>query len=55
MKILIYGVNYYPELVGIGKYTGELGGWLSERGHNVTVITPPPYYPEWKHQVHVLL
>jgi colanic acid biosynthesis glycosyl transferase WcaI len=29
---LIYGINYYPELTGIGKYTGEMGAWLSERG-----------------------
>ena len=23
MKILIYGLNFYPEKVGIGKFTGE--------------------------------
>ncbi|HGU1206099.1 TPA: hypothetical protein ACM69N_004816, partial [Escherichia coli] len=23
MKILVYGINYSPELTGIGKYTGE--------------------------------
>ncbi|HGV3017521.1 hypothetical protein ACNKFI_29675, partial [Escherichia coli] len=22
MKILVYGINYSPELTGIGKYTG---------------------------------
>ena len=48
MKILIYGLNYSPELTGIGKYTGAMSDWLSLRGHNVKVVTAPPYYPEWK-------
>lgn len=48
MKILIYGINFYPELTGVGKYTGEMAGWLAEKGHEVRVITAPPYYPEWK-------
>ena len=48
MKILIYGINYAPELVGIGKYSGEMGIWLVEHGYGVRVITAPPYYPEWK-------
>src|SRR5271154_6333789 len=48
MRILIYGINYYPELTGIGKYSGEMGAWLSNRGHDVSVITSNPYYPEWK-------
>lgn len=48
MKIQIYGINFFPELTGIGKYTGELSFWLAQQGHDVTVITAPPYYPEWK-------
>lgn len=48
MKILIYGLNFAPELTGIGKYTGEMAVWLAERGHEVRVVTAPPYYPEWK-------
>lgn len=48
MRILIYGINYYPELTGIGKYTGEMGAWLASKGHTVTVVTALPYYPEWK-------
>ncbi|MFN8416192.1 MAG: WcaI family glycosyltransferase [Cytophagaceae bacterium] len=47
MKILIYGINYTPELTGIGKYTGEMGAWLASQGQQVDVITAPPYYPEW--------
>ena len=48
MKILIYGVNCSPELTGVGKYTGEMATWLSKHGHEIRVITAPPYYPEWK-------
>ncbi|PJC71406.1 MAG: colanic acid biosynthesis glycosyltransferase WcaI, partial [Zetaproteobacteria bacterium CG_4_8_14_3_um_filter_59_5] len=48
MKVLISGINYSPELTGIGKYTGEMAEWLSEQGHEVRVVAAPPYYPEWK-------
>ncbi|ROP62700.1 colanic acid biosynthesis glycosyl transferase WcaI [Enterobacter sp. BIGb0383] len=48
MKILVYGINYSPELTGIGKYTGEMVEWMARQGHEVRVITAPPYYPQWK-------
>lgn len=48
MKILMLGINYAPELTGIGKYTGEMCSWLANQGHDVTVISAMPYYPEWK-------
>ncbi|GAB4016671.1 colanic acid biosynthesis fucosyltransferase WcaI [Spirosoma migulaei] len=48
MRILLYDINYAPELTGVGKYTGEMGAWLSRQGHSVTVITAMPYYPEWE-------
>lgn len=47
MKILLYGINFAPELTGIGKYTGEMAAWLAAAGHDVRVVTAPPYYPEW--------
>lgn len=50
MKILLYGINFAPELTGIGKYTGEMAQWMALAGHQVRVITAPPYYPEWKVQ-----
>lgn len=50
MRILIYGINYAPELTGIGKYSGEMGAWLAQNNHEVEVITAPAYYPEW--QIH---
>lgn len=48
MKILILGLNFSPELIGVGKYTGEMADWLTDQGHEVRVITAPPYYPAWK-------
>ncbi len=48
MKILIYCINFLPELTGVGKYTGEMAEWLGARGHEVHVVTAPPYYPMWK-------
>ncbi len=48
MRILIYGINYAPELTGIGKYTAEMSNWLAARGHEVHVVTAPPYYPAWR-------
>jgi colanic acid biosynthesis glycosyl transferase WcaI len=47
LKILIHGINYFPEQIGIGKYTGEMAAWLAEQGHSVRVVTAPPYYPDW--------
>lgn len=47
-RILIIGINYAPELTGIGRYTGEMGTWLAEQGADVQVVTGFPYYPEWK-------
>jgi len=48
LRILVYGVNYSPELTGVGKYTGEMVEWLSDHGCSVKVVTAPPYYPDWK-------
>ena len=48
MRLLIHGMNYAPELLGIGRYTGELGAYLAFRGHQVTVLTAAPYYPQWR-------
>ncbi|MHB8067653.1 MAG: WcaI family glycosyltransferase [Desulfobaccales bacterium] len=48
MRLLIHGINYAPECVGIGRYTGNMGAWLARRGHQVTVLCAPPYYPDWR-------
>ena len=48
MNLLFFGINFIPELTGIGKYTGEMAAWFSAQGHDVRVITAPPYYPAWQ-------
>ena len=48
MRILLYGINFSPELTGIGKYSGEFARWCVKQGHEVHVLTAPPYYPDWR-------
>lgn len=48
MKVLIIGINYAPEMVGIGPYTAGMAQFLSQLGHSVTVVCAKPYYPQWK-------
>ncbi|MGQ4274883.1 WcaI family glycosyltransferase [Terrihabitans sp. B22-R8] len=48
MKIMVCGLNYAPEVTGIGKYTSEMCEWLAARGHEVHVVTSYPHYPAWK-------
>jgi colanic acid biosynthesis glycosyl transferase WcaI len=48
LRILIHGLNFSPELTGIGKYTSEMAEWLATKGHEVRVVTAPPYYPQWQ-------
>ncbi len=49
-RILIIGINCFPELTGIGKYTGEMVHWLADNGYECSVITTYPYYPYWQVQ-----
>lgn len=46
-KILIHSMNFYPEFIGVGKYSGELAFNLSKKGHQVEVVAAPPHYPGW--------
>jgi glycosyltransferase involved in cell wall biosynthesis len=48
MRILITGINYAPEATGIAPYTAGLAEHLSARGHQVTVVTGLPSYPQWR-------
>jgi colanic acid biosynthesis glycosyl transferase WcaI len=48
MRVLIIGINYRPELTGIGPYTAGLAEHLASRGDRVTVITGLPHYPGWR-------
>ena len=48
MNILILGINYAPEPVGIGPYTAGMARFLAAAGHRVTVVSGKPYYPAWR-------
>ena len=45
MKIAVFGINYYPEVTGIGLYTTEMCEYLASKGHEIHMITSFPYYP----------
>lgn len=47
LKILILGLNYAPEQVGIAVYTTGLAEALVGLGHQVEVVAGKPYYPTW--------
>lgn len=50
MNILVFGIHYHPDLIGISKYSGEMCEWLASKGHKVEVITGKPFYPDWEVQ-----
>ena len=47
-SVLIVGLNYAPEPVGIGPYTQGLAEALAARGAKVRVVCGQPYYPQWR-------
>lgn len=49
MRVLISGLNYDPECIGIAVYTTGLAEFLNSQGHDTVVVTAHPYYPDWKH------
>ncbi|HWO32238.1 MAG TPA: hypothetical protein VNO32_25870, partial [Candidatus Acidoferrum sp.] len=48
MRILVLSINYWPEETGIGPLTTWRCEYLASRGHDVTVCTTFPYYPQWR-------
>jgi len=48
MRILLAGINYFPEVTGIGPYNTELAEHLAAAGHDVNVLTAFPWYPHWQ-------
>lgn len=47
-RVLIFGVNYWPEQTGIAPYTTGLAEHLAASGAAVTVVAGMPYYPHWR-------
>ncbi|MFJ4284706.1 glycosyltransferase family 4 protein [Paenarthrobacter nicotinovorans] len=48
LRITILGLHYAPEPTGNAPYTTSLAEGLASAGHQVTVLTGYPHYPEWK-------
>jgi colanic acid biosynthesis glycosyl transferase WcaI len=48
MRLVITGISYAPEETGIAPYTTGLAEHLASRGHQVTVVTGVPSYPQWR-------
>lgn len=48
MRILLVGLNYAPEKVGIAVYSTGLAEALVAAGHSVEVVAGQPYYPRWR-------
>jgi putative colanic acid biosynthesis glycosyltransferase WcaI len=48
VKIKIVGINYSPEVTGIAPYTTGMAEGLAAYGHEVSVVTGLPHYPQWR-------
>lgn len=48
MRILALGINYWPEETGIAVFNTGRCEYLAARGHEVTMCTGFPYYPQWR-------
>ena len=47
-RLLVYCINYAPEMLGVGRYAGELATYLAAHGSELEVVTTPPHYPGWR-------
>jgi colanic acid biosynthesis glycosyl transferase WcaI len=48
LRLTVVGLNFHPEQVGIGVYTTDMCRFIAKRGHDVTVVTGFPFYPEMR-------
>ena len=48
MRILVLGINYWPEETGIAVFNTGRCEYLAAKGHDVTMVTGFPYYPRWR-------
>ena len=50
MRVVVWGINYPPEMIGIAPLNSALCEFLVEAGHEVKMLTAFPYYPAWRKQ-----
>jgi colanic acid biosynthesis glycosyl transferase WcaI len=48
MRVLVWGINYGPEITGIAPHNVALCEFLQRQGHDVEMVTTFAYYPAWQ-------
>jgi colanic acid biosynthesis glycosyl transferase WcaI len=48
MRVIVWGINYAPEVVGIAPFNKMLCDFLCREEHDVEMVTTFAYYPAWK-------
>ena len=48
MRIIVWGINYAPEVTGIAPCNTALCEYLVAQGNDVEMLTSFAYYPQWK-------
>jgi colanic acid biosynthesis glycosyl transferase WcaI len=48
LRILVLSINYWPDETGIAAFNTWRCEYLASQGHQVTICTGPPYYPQWR-------
>jgi len=50
MRVIVWGINYAPEVTGIAPYNVALCEFLRRRGDDVEMVATFAYYPMWRKQ-----
>ncbi len=48
MRVIVWGINYAPEITGIAPHNVALCEFLQCHGHDVEMVTTFSYYPAWR-------
>ncbi len=48
MRLLSLGLYYYPEQTAVAPFATGRAEYLAAAGHDVTVCTAMPFYPQWR-------
>jgi colanic acid biosynthesis glycosyl transferase WcaI len=48
MRVVVWGINYAPEVAGIAPHNVALCEFLQRRGQDVEMVTTFSYYPAWR-------
>ncbi|MFL6541874.1 MAG: WcaI family glycosyltransferase [Chthoniobacterales bacterium] len=48
MRVIVWGINYAPEVAGIAPHNVALCEFLQQQGVDVEMVTTFAYYPTWK-------